>query len=175
MVTMIMKIPLEAIWSGVTGFRLVDFLFLKKIIVVPHGYWSLKDFLKNDKICPKNCKKSVFFSDLKKITPLIRNVHRQMLLKDIGFWYFSRCWGRLRCVEKFKNLQVPLVGCSNVWLIFISRYVLWQSSANIQNHIPLATDLFTRSKRIRFEDEARSQIFPTKGLSGNLWMQRKSS
>ena len=101
------------------GIQTGGFFIPEKIIVVPHEYWSLKDFFKNDKICPKNCKKISVFFWFKKITPLIRNVHRQMLLKDIGFWDFSRCWGRLRCVEKFKNLQkVTLVGCSNVWLIF---------------------------------------------------------
>ena len=68
------------------GIQTGEFFIPEKIIVVPHEYWSLKDFFKNDKICPKNCKKSVFFSDLKKITPLIRNVHRQMLLKDFGIF-----------------------------------------------------------------------------------------
>ena len=155
------------------GIQTGEFFIPEKIIVVPHEYWSLKDFFKNDKICPKNCKKISVFFWFKKNYTFNQACSQTKVAK--GLWDFSRCWGRLRCVEKFKNLQVPLVGCSNVWLIFISRYVLWQSSANIQNHIPLATDLFTRSKRIRFEDEARFQIFLTKGLSGNLWMQRKPS
>ena len=37
----------------------------------------------------------------------------------MDFGIFPDVGGRLRCMEKSKNLQkVPLVGCGNVWLIF---------------------------------------------------------